>query len=375
FVFFQLIRESAGVTEELSLVFILFPLLLCVKHLTKVIGGGKLFNQHPYSYSFIYGACFAAIAMIRVNNASINVGIVLGFLIVMLKNKCYKELLYNALYCLFGFLAVILPIIAYFSYHDALYEMIYATFIFNWNYRATDIGFHQEVIQNLLWLIPCFYLMVVSILRDRKLGSVYSYFFIPASIICICAFANGFSIGHYFVNVLPYYVLSIIFTYELFRVKQKQLMLIISFILLSPYYPGIKSNIKAAYYNTIGKSNRALLDKNIIEGDKKLITFIPKEDYNSVYSFEALAGFIHLTQNKIYPVGKYFVGQRHQSLCDDKVKSEIDEFHKTTKVKWIVTKFDAISSPSESFKVLLQNYDLVYATEATNLYRRKADAI
>ncbi|MFR9605347.1 MAG: hypothetical protein SNG18_07505, partial [Rikenellaceae bacterium] len=174
-IFFRLTHESVGISEELSLVFILLPLLLCVKHLTKVMGGGKLFNQHPYSYSFAYGACFAAIAMIRVNNAPMNVGIVIGFLILMLRGKHYKELLYNAFYCLLGFLAVILPIIAYFSYHDALYEMIYATFIFNWKYRAADIGFHQEVIQNLLWLIPCFYLMVVSILRDRKLGSVYSY--------------------------------------------------------------------------------------------------------------------------------------------------------------------------------------------------------
>ncbi len=313
--------------------------------------------------------------MIRVNNAPINVGIVLGFLIIMLKEKHNKELLNNALFCLLGFLAVILPILAYFSYHDALYEMIYATFIFNWNYRATDIGFHQEVIQNLLWLIPCFYLIVVTILRDRKLGSVYSYFFIPASIICICAFANGFSIGHYFVNVLPYYVLSIIFTYELFGVNQGRFMLIISVVLLSPYYSGVKPNVKAAYYNTEGKSNRDLLDRNIIEGGKKLITFIPKEDYSSVYSFEALAGFIHLTQNKIYPVGKYFIGQRHQSLCDNKVKNEIDEFHKTTKVKWIVTKYDTISSPNESFKALLQNYELVYTTEGSNLYRRKADAI
>ncbi len=39
FVFFQLTRESAGVTEELSLVFILLPLLLCIKYLTKAMGG------------------------------------------------------------------------------------------------------------------------------------------------------------------------------------------------------------------------------------------------------------------------------------------------------------------------------------------------
>ncbi|MFR9566481.1 MAG: hypothetical protein SNH13_04405, partial [Rikenellaceae bacterium] len=44
-IFFRLTHQSAGISEEFSLIFILFPLLLCVKHLTKVANGIILFSQ------------------------------------------------------------------------------------------------------------------------------------------------------------------------------------------------------------------------------------------------------------------------------------------------------------------------------------------
>lgn len=359
-IYFLLMREVAALSEELSLLFIFIPLYLLVKFIDK----GTDIENHPLKYSFIYGACFAAIAMIRINNAPLNVGIVVGFIILLIQNKIYKALFKNALFCLLGFCSVIIPFVLYFQYHDALYEMIYATFIINLKYKLASSP--TNMINNILLLIPCFYLIIISILYDKKTGSIYRYFLIPASITCILAYVNGYTFYHYFVNVLPFFILSLLLSYILFKRSKVFFTLLIGVLFLLPRIEGAVEVIKTPYRQIVAR------DLTFTNEISEAISIIPQDEYDSVYSYNGLYGFQDaLIKNGIYTEGKYFVLNNFHYSFDQKVRDEQDLYHKTTDVKWIIIfNNNGVISRSESFTNLIKKYDLVYSEHNREIYRR-----
>lgn len=370
-VFIQLTHWSPGLSEELSLVFILLPLYLTIKF----VESGRAINQHPYVYSFIYGLCFAVISFIRINNAVINVGLVLGFIFLLVRGRYYKAIAYNALFCLLGFMSVLVPLLIYFHYHDALYEMIYATFIFNLKYKVVDLScYEQHLFKNVIWLTPCVYLSIISYYRDKKRGGIYSYFTIPASIVCILSFLDGYTFIHYFVNLLPYFILSAIFTIHLLKDKRPLIVTLTIVAMLSLYYEGAFSNIKTLYYKTpIAKNSERVVTRNDAKlRGIKMFSIIPKEDYNSIYSYESGIICQEYIRNSVYPQGKYFVFKGVHEIIDEKVKCELDTFHLTSDVKWIVSNVTADALPDGTFKTMLNRYDLIYNDTiiGLNLYKQ-----
>lgn len=364
---FTLTFETGHLTEELSLAFVLLPLYLVLRFLNS----GESLDRHPLYYSAIYGACFAAIALIRVNNGTLNVGIILGFVILLIKNGHYKALFNNAFYCFLGFVSVVAPFVIYFYLNDALYEMVYANYIYNWIYK--DVWHESSfklIATNFVRLLPCLYLMVLSVFYDRKFKSFYSYFLIPSSIICIYTLLDGAGFLHYFVNIIPFYLLSLLFSYQLFKHR-----IYICYIvgLLLPYCSNLGYHVYRFCANTgiISGWYGPLADEQ-----DKVMSLIPIADRNSIYSYDSFGNQGGFIRSGVLPIGKYNTLNEKIAKVDTKPKEEMDKFHATTDAKWIVTNYEIENIQSESFKTLIENYDLVY-TYITNeqlpvfLYHRK----
>ena len=123
--------DEGNMTEEWSLLFLAVSFYYLIKWLKTYQDGKK---THPPFYAFIYGICFACILFLRVTNA---IGICCCVLIIALFlviNGCWKNLLQNIVSILCGVLLVIVPFCIYFYAKGCLYDMWYATILFNLSY-------------------------------------------------------------------------------------------------------------------------------------------------------------------------------------------------------------------------------------------------
>ena len=97
-------------------------------------------RKHPPVYSFVYGVCFAALAFIRINNATIICGFVLCIIIRLLMEREYINLLQNLLAGLAGIVIVSVPVCLYFYLNGALQDMLFCTFTYNFMYASKRVN-------------------------------------------------------------------------------------------------------------------------------------------------------------------------------------------------------------------------------------------
>ena len=378
-VFFLLVVEAGALTEEFSLIFILLPIYLIFKFLSQ----NSSMKEHPFYYSVIYGACFAAIALIRVNNAALNAGFVIGFIILFIQERDYKYLLYNALFYLLGMAIISLPFMVYLYANDALYEMIYANYTYNWHYKDNwHVLTNAILINNCKLLLPCLYLAIVTPFYDKKYQTKYSYFLVPSSLLCIYFFYGSAGYLHYFVNVLPFFFISIILSYRLAKRKKRYTIIITSLLLCSTissksinlicsngiqniqyFMPEFTDYIYSKFNQ---ESFKYKFDKRYNE-QAKILSFIPLQERNSIYSYNTFPFqeiFIH---NNITPIGKYFWLNEVVSKVHSKTKEEMDIFHAKAEAEWVLTtEFEK----EGSFATMLEQYELIYTTvdHSTTVY-------
>lgn len=138
------------------------------------------------------------------------------------------------------------------------------------------------------------------------------------------------------------------------------------------YYDGVFNNVRAFYYNTpIGKSSeRGLFREEVKLRGMKIFSIIPKEDYNSIYSYGSGILLQEYIRNGVYPIGKYFAFHHIHYLIDEKVQKEMDAFHLTSDAKWIVSDLVVDALSDCTFKTMLNKYELVYSESGVNLYER-----
>jgi hypothetical protein len=336
--------------EEWSLIPIIFPIYLAF----------RFFLNMDYKYlgrfSFVCGICFGVLALIRINNAAILCGLMVGLLFLLIKDKKYDFLLKSICLFILGICTFVIPIFTYFYIQGYLKDMVYGTFLFNLKYAVSNFEHRTFSLigMNIYCLISCVFLPFISLKWDKIKNNQFSYILIPASIFSFLNLVGGFGYIHYFTIVIPIAVLCGIFCMSYLWHKNKFKTAIILLCLFSPFaWESSRTFGKEILFN-IKRINDSYYHESQI-----LFSHIPDDEKNDVWTYNLFADIKILPYNNIIPCYKYFFLQDRLSLCDDKITNELIGYLEKAHPKWIIAKKD-ITGILERYIFM---YEIVYATD------------
>lgn len=260
------IYEGGNLTEEYLLPFMAASFFLVVNWLKNIEECSDENIRHEAWYSVVYGLTIGISFLSRLTNALPIFSAFFVIVCILIKKAEYKNLLYNILGILFGFLLVIVPFTSYFYYNGLLIDMLEATIIYPFEYaihssnNIKNTGIHYFVL-SYLNSIALLIISIIMFLNKTYTNNRYSkwlWLFVSGiPFIWFCQ-SNGF--GHYGMIVFPLFAVIVIesrkMNYRIFP-----LLVFILFII------GFSSKLRFAVIMNQWKNERltvykAFLDKN-----------------------------------------------------------------------------------------------------------------
>lgn len=273
-IFMSYFIETGNYSEEYSLPFLSICLYIAIKWLKS----DNKFSNTVYLYSFIYGICFAIIAFIRINNSALICGIALAITIIFVKEKKYKELIKCAISVLIGIAIICLPIFIYFYKVDAIYDMLYGTFIHNFLYINSNIPSNTST---LVIIVMTFVLTALLIFNCKKNSNIkyYNLIAILSYLVTLVAINIGIKSYNYYIISIPLItifmppVISIFTSKDMnFLIKTFIILYVCLIYTLGCFIPQMYHKIS---FPNIGLKNiSSFINKNIAENDKDKILAI-----------------------------------------------------------------------------------------------------
>lgn len=324
FVLFFLSRffNKGNTTEELSLV----PLFLVLFYTCKMFF--EKIEVSPKT-AFVIGLCFSFLFWLRVNNAGAIVACCIFLFLWTIFNKDYKSLKNLLLYFALGQIPFTLCYLAYFGYHGGVYEMIYATFLFNFLYVESLFNFSSAY----TWVnyFIGFGLLAGSILYyiKRKDWTVFVFSFI---LFCLTLITTnvGPAYNHYFILAVPAVVLAFVLTFCFFEYKyfQSAVLILTALLAINTLYKG--------YLHLKAVSPKEESDyETSYNNFSYLLSKIPDNEKDKVYYYEVVTS--------VYPLMgidanyKYFVFQEWHGTIDPDIYNQISLMMKNEKPLWVIT--------------------------------------
>ena len=355
--------EGGNLTEEYSL-----PLIsMCLYFMTKYAFNVKEEGTHSYAYSFCYGICISVLAFIRLNNAVTICAGVLAIAIYLLYRKKYKNLFMNILFGFMGVVLIALPIILYFAINSALYDMIYATFIHNFQYAgvASHKSILQEPIKYIILYMPIFLSFVLMTVNVVKMEKKIELEFFDILIYCIVIFnlmclIIGNSYAHYFTIYVPVFAL-IVGRYWKSKFKNVITIMLAVCVVANSFF--VAKYVATVIYNNILTNDC----KSQHEEIEQVVSVIPENERDSVIGYNIHARYyIH---SDIIPCYKYYTFQKWWSVSNPSINIEFMEWLKNEKPLWV------IKHPKENEKELIailnESYELKRENTFLSVYRLK----
>lgn len=154
--------EEGNHVAEYSVLF-LSAASWCFLRVLKNSEGEKFF--HPPMYGFVYGFGFGACVLIRTSDAAQICCQTFLVAIFLWQARAFKNLWQNFLSFCAGFVTICLPFVIYFAAHDALYDMIYGTLLFNLKYAGfipPRLPIVADIIFVGLHFLPLFGMIIVA---------------------------------------------------------------------------------------------------------------------------------------------------------------------------------------------------------------------
>lgn len=190
---------NGNLSEEYSLPFILIVMNLFLKD-------WKERRMPVLRHSYVYGICFSILFFIRVNNAVTICAVILGWGYILVREKRAGELWKHVLAGLAGIATIAAPVCIYFRMRGALWDMLYATFLFNLRYSG-NASLLKELADPVIWLrmgilfSPVIAGAVVFFreIRERELRVVMELI----AGLNFAALFLGHGYNHYFTVLLP----------------------------------------------------------------------------------------------------------------------------------------------------------------------------
>lgn len=376
--FYSYTMCDGGLSEEYSNFFLLISFYYLIKYYYLYYKEGIV--CHPWTQAFIYGLCFGAITMIRINNA-ISMCIYIFFIItILVKNKEWKNLWQNALAALIGALVVIIPFCIYFYINDALYEFWHYAFEYNYNYMKIKIGSSDQPLKRLIFYLAPEMMLIVS---DIYLCIKKKYILAITSLVCALVqgymLLSGAQFTHYFMLGIPLIILSYV-NYIIAReeyipktVIKKVLIIVFLIPQLICVVFGIR-NLPRQLEETFGTEtisqkkeyNDSLLD---------MVSMIPEEERDEVgsYNIKGCQKVLYLISD-VKPAPRHMLATELHTTYDYSVMQMTMDWFYDNNPKWIIMP-DSSDMP-EMQEFLEGRYELVYEAplpedDTMLLYKKK----
>lgn len=352
--------DEGNMTEEWSLPFLAISFYCLINWLKKYQDGIK---SHPPFYAFIYGICFACILFLRVTNA---IGVCCCIFIVtvfLVKNHYWKNLLQNIATILCGVLLIVIPFCLYFYAKGCLYDMWYATILFNLSYGMGNLWDIKMKISLILWALAA--LSIIYWYYFRKEPA--SYMGILSAVLTGLLLYHSRGYEHYYMILCTYLPLYVYMVKGLWEKKEKFWTVI--FVL------GIAGQVGVTGLFLPQKLNRR---QRMYENEKLNASFdgimeqIGSEERDSIifYNMEAQA-YLYAD---IQPVLKYFTHQDFHASISEKTREDVLKQFTDAPPKWIVVEIDTEERPmieNEEIQLFLQeNYTMEGQEENSNRNER-----
>lgn len=343
---FFFLFQHGNLTEEFSMPLILAGLYYELKYLMSEK------DAHSPKTAFFYGILVGFMAFIRLNNAVIVCALLLCITTLLIKKKLWINLLSNLAMGLLGLATIAGPICFYYYRRDALYEMIYGTFLHNLIY--TRYNTHYPILSSSLLYFVCLFIpgafafgIFFTKWRSERNRVYASLMFATAITYAMLAYTNVYM--HYFMLGIPLFVTAAAATggrlpaVELRKMRMAfllhkknvikpktgialvSLICIIAFHILlsaiSAFIPFYKTYLTDIAYNEYSL---------VREG----ISVIPEEERDEVIGYNVQANFYYHAD--IVPCYKYFTFQKWMTTDRVNVNQEFMKYLMEEHPIWVV---------------------------------------
>lgn len=363
-VFFTFTIEGGNLSEEHSLPFLSLTLWLTIRFWLSPK------NRINVLHLLLIGVSGGILFWLRLNNMGVVCACTLFIFIVACKNKDWKGVRQLVLYFGIGFLAVTLPILIYFWINNAVYELIYASFIFNLKYVDTSNtgSLFGSLIGTIIYIFKCWTPFVVLILgtalfyrqhKDYKVVLLSALLFF----IGLITTHTGAAYHHYMTLNIPILVFGcIVGLYAIAGSSQKKKLSY--FIFLIVFVPA--SWVCMSRYISLEKSETP---PYYIERARDIAAKIPDNERNSVYPYMVLSKFLPSAGLMPYNGIKYFTLQEWHARHEKKILDEINEMMETHPPLWVITEYRDQSKNTRFLEILDEKYIPYYRNHIFELFR------
>lgn len=364
-VFISRFFNMGNTTEELSFL----PLFITLYYTCKLIFKKELITP---KVAFIMGLSFSFLFWLRINNAGVIVATCVFFFFLYLIEKDYKSLGTLILYFVIGQLPFTVLYCGYFWLNDGMYEMVYATFLFNFMYVDSLFNFQsQHTWVNYAMLILLIGGNIVYYLKEKnfKILAYSSILFV----ITLLSMNIGPAYNHYFLLACPVIVLgTILILYSSKHHLIQVILLVGTFVLLSIVFCIRYTHLKIADAKARIDYAESYKDFNY------LLDQIPEKEKSRAYFYEVVTSIYPLL--KIDTNYKYFVFQEWHGKVDPNIFKEIRETMTNVALRpqWVILqRYGDIETNLDRYKnvdfvdIIKQDYQLYDDRGPYILYKLK----
>ena len=276
-IFFLAFYEHGNLSEEWSLPYISLPIYLYIKQCKTVKNTKTPIYNH--TDTFILGLCVGILAMIRLNNTAPLIGFALWHFIRCIQGKEYKKLWTDVALITGGVVIIFILCSAFYLIKagwNGVFEMIYGTFIFNFEYYNLSTRQSLSFLSN--YIIPIGFLVITLICFSKNKSSfninaplIISYIFTFLSM-------GSQDYGHYMIIFVPLFVITSGLVVNIGKVW----IYIFPLLLI---IPSIQRGYDAADYLLFRLRGKTANNTELKDGFHRFISSIEPKERTSIYNY------------------------------------------------------------------------------------------
>ena len=196
--------QGGNFTEEYTLPFQFLAIYLAIVYMKS----GNY--QHKPAIMFVHGLIVGIVMNLRANHVLmwLPIALIVAYRLVIARD--FRCLVRNILSGIAGLFVGILPVIIYAWVNNALYDVLFGTFIYNFTYISNNTVSLRVIVLHIIMQIPLCVAIFVScivIVRSKIISStecVLYFSILFASIVAISI--SGRAYGHYYMYVIPFVI-------------------------------------------------------------------------------------------------------------------------------------------------------------------------
>ncbi len=313
-----------------------------------------------FRYAVFFGITFAVCAYTRLTNAFPLCAEMLTITLFFAHDKKWKELGKAIGGFISGCAIVSIPIFIYFYAVDAIPQMLYCTFTYNFRYAVLNqMTYHYTALDVLQYVS----LFMTAILLSFVVGliSVKKYSSLASMLIYQSVFAIFFQFGSaLYEHYLLVYAPTILLAFLLLDMKKIVQKVIYCVMILS---------LVAGFGWSLWKSGDAFIhnDVSITNEFKKMASVIDEKDRDKVIAYNG--GCFFYLATGIDPCYKYIHLQDFQCAKDFALYDELQNLLQSRKAKYIIHVTTKEFLP-EIKEIVDENYEVYMQTETHTMLKR-----